>query len=309
MSVPSKAREICTLEHGGNVYQVAIANDNKTIFTGGAEGVKMWDLNLPQTPLAHIDPLVENDRSTHTWSMKLTPDSSSLVVGGWRNDIAIIDVNQDTPTIKATLKTSSSACIALAFSPDGRICYTGHNDGTVAAWDINNQELVNKMEGHSGYANCIAVSTDGTRLWSGGDDKTVRQWDVREAKELEKRDMERGVNCLNCSPIDDWVVAGLDNSKLEIFSGSSEDKHEMNLDSWRINSVKFATSGEWFAVTTERGMLGGFSRFKEGSSPSIFKVESEKDTTSSCDISRDDTHIVTGLFGTFGNMARVYAME
>lgn len=306
MSVPSSAKEICTLEHGGNVYQVALANDNVHAFTAGADGVRLWDTNAPQEPLAHIDPLVENEKSTHTWSMKLFPSSGTLAVGGWRDNIFIVDVNSPTPTVKCSLKTSAMACIALAFSPDGGTLYSGHNNGKVCVWDWNNSALVTTLEGHSGYCNCLAVSPDGAKLWSGGDDKTVRLWDLKEAKELQQKKMDRGVNCIACSPNEPWVVAGLDNSNLEIFTDTGEDKHKLELDAWRINSVKFANSGKWFATTTEKGVLKGFT---SPAGPPIFTVEGRQDTTSSCDISRDDSRIVTGLFGTFGKMARVYQLE
>jgi len=306
MSVPSKAKEICTLEHGGNVYQVAIANDNSRAYTAGADGVKLWDINSPETHLANFDPLVENSKSTHTWSLKLSPDSSIIAVGGWRNKVYIADVTSTSPVVKCELKTSAMACTALCFSADGSILYTGHNNGTVFAWDWNNQTVVHTMEGHSGYCNCIAVSADGSKLWSGGEDKTVRVWDAKEANQLEMKEMGSSIKCIAACPTQDWVVAGLNNSNLEVFSGSSPDTHTVEVDAWRINSVKFANSGSWFATTTEKGMLKGFTT---PAGPSLFSVEEKKDTTSSCDISRDDTRIVTGMFGTYGKMARVYDLE
>jgi WD40 repeat protein len=227
-------------------------------------------------------------------------------VGGWRNKVYIVDVTSTSPVVKCELKTSAMACIALFFSPDGSILYTGHNNGTLFAWDWDNQTVVHTMEGHSGYCNCIEVSTDGSKLWSGGDDKTVRVWDAKEATQLDMKKMDRGVNCIAACPTQDWVVAGLDNSNLEVFSSSGEDTHKLELDAWRINSVKFANTGSWFATTTEKGLLKGFTT---PAGPSIFSVEGKQDTTSSCDIARDDTRIVTGLWGTFGKMARVYDLE
>ena len=59
-------------------------------------------------------------------------------------------------------------------------CFSCCNDGSIAVWDLHNQQLVQQLQGHSDGASCIDISPDGLKLWTGSLDTTVRCWDLRE---------------------------------------------------------------------------------------------------------------------------------
>ena len=61
-------------------------------------------------------------------------------------------------------------------------CFSCCNDGTIAVWDLHNQQLVQQLAGHSDGASCIDISPDGLKLWTGSLDTTVRCWDLREVR-------------------------------------------------------------------------------------------------------------------------------
>jgi WD40 repeat protein/serine/threonine protein kinase/DNA-binding SARP family transcriptional activator len=68
--------------------------------------------------------------------------------------------------------------MAVAFSPDGRLIATTHNDGTVRLWDAVTGKELDVLRGHKGPVSQPAFSRDGRWLVTGGEDRTVRVWDV-----------------------------------------------------------------------------------------------------------------------------------
>ena len=67
-------------------------------------------------------------------------------------------------------------------------CFSCCSDGTIAVWDLQNQQLVNQLQGHTDGASCIDISPDGSKLWTGSLDNTVRCWDLREVSWKTGRD-------------------------------------------------------------------------------------------------------------------------
>ena len=68
------------------------------------------------------------------------------------------------------------------FSHSLQSCFSCCSDGTIAVWDLHNQQLVNQLQGHTDGASCIDISPDGSKLWTGSLDNTVRCWDLREVR-------------------------------------------------------------------------------------------------------------------------------
>jgi WD40 repeat protein len=66
----------------------------------------------------------------------------------------------------------------VAFHPDGTRLATAGHDRAVWLWDLEKQEEVARLAGHTSYVWSLAFSPDGKTLASGSGDSTVRLWDT-----------------------------------------------------------------------------------------------------------------------------------
>jgi WD40 repeat protein len=66
----------------------------------------------------------------------------------------------------------------LAWSPDGQLLATAHQDGPIRVWDAETWELVKEFPGHGGWARGVAWSPGVNLLATTGSDGKLVVWDV-----------------------------------------------------------------------------------------------------------------------------------
>uniref|UniRef100_A0A8C9VE12 Transducin-like enhancer protein 1 n=1 Tax=Scleropages formosus TaxID=113540 RepID=A0A8C9VE12_SCLFO len=287
--IPRHARQIHTLTHGEVVCAVTISTSTHHVYTGGKGCVKMWDISQPgnKSSMAQLDCL---NRDNYIRSCKLLPDGRTLVVGGEASTLSIWDLASPTPRIKAELTSSAPACYALAISPDSKVCFSCCSDGNIVVWDLHNQTLVRQFQGHTDGASCIDIANDGVKLWTGGLDSTVRCWDLREGRQMQQHDFTSQIFSLGHCPTGDWLAVGMESSNVEVMHVSKTDKYQLRLHESCVLSLKFACCGKWFISTGKDNLLNAW-RSPYGAS--IFQSK-ESSSVLSCDLSPDDSYIVTG---------------
>ena len=91
----------------------------------------------------------------------------------------IVILGQYPPEIILTIEKQYPAIRDFAFSPDGHIFASSHQDNVIRLWHVSNGELLGKLTGHKHYIKSIAFSPDGCMLASGSIDSTVKIWDVK----------------------------------------------------------------------------------------------------------------------------------
>ena len=74
--------------------------------------------------------------------------------------------------------SDKSGVVAAAFSPNGNLIASTHQDGKLKLWDIHTGNLLREFEGHTDTAWQVEFSPDGTMLATTGWDQVVRIWDV-----------------------------------------------------------------------------------------------------------------------------------
>ncbi|CAD5206709.1 unnamed protein product [Bursaphelenchus okinawaensis] len=286
--IPKTMNKLADLPHGDVVCAVTIAPSGNKVYTGGKGCIKVWDITKPKettaSPLAKLACLEDQ----YIRSCKLLPNKSQLLVGGECKNICIIDI--ETETVVKTLDCEAQACYALVVSPDGKTCYSCCADGKVVIWDLETFERVGEMKGHDDGASCVDLASNGTSLWTGGLDNTVCEWNVGERKSIKKFEFDTQVFSLSCSPTEDWVAVGMENSKVELVNPNDNDKYILHEHENCVLSLKFAHSGKWFVST---GKDSSLITWRAPYGARLIKTKQETSVLS-CDISSDDKYIVTG---------------
>lgn len=316
-AVPKKAREVYTLDHGEVVCAVALSNPTRNIYTGGKGFVKVWSLDNSESnnevraakvmhnPVAELACLPPD---AYVRSCKLLPDGKKLIVGGEVPPISVWDLGGGSPQKIGTLKELAPACYALAISPDSKTCITCFSDGTIGLYDVHNQQLIGKFQGHEDGASCIDISSDGNTLWTGGLDTTLKSWNLNSNKIVGEKDyvtktkFNSQIFSLGCCPSGDYISVGMENSIIEVMKTNrpelntsqpaKPEKMQLKMHDSCVLALKFAASGKWF-ISTGKDKLLNLCGSPAINCPQIMKFQ-ENSSVLSCDISSDDKYFATG---------------
>jgi WD40 repeat protein len=101
--------------------------------------------------------------------------------------------------------------MTFALSPDGRRLIAGGEKKTVKIWDVETEQELRSLEGHSGDVGATAFSPDAEGRWvaSAGEDSTVKIWDSRSGKLKHNFRGHTGiVTSLAFSPNGRWLYSG-----------------------------------------------------------------------------------------------------
>lgn len=120
------------------IYTLATSEDKSTLYAYGYydssqdEGVSVYAIDLPSTNIKWITKIGGPGTA-------LSPGSQiqRLAVGGW-NEQKIYLLDPKDGALLATFNTDDAGILcALTFSPDEKQLASGHDDGTVRIWDVD----------------------------------------------------------------------------------------------------------------------------------------------------------------------------
>jgi WD40 repeat protein/beta-lactamase regulating signal transducer with metallopeptidase domain len=168
--------------HEDWVKAITYLPDGKTLVTASHDGsVRLWDV-AKQIAVNRLDGHVAPVRS-----VTVTPDGKTLFTGGALRILKVWDVA--TLKEKATYQPpqerpdTASLILASAYSPDGKLLATAHENGLVHLRGAASGDVLRTLKGHEEAVTCLLFSKDGKTLITGSSDQTVRLWDVASGKE------------------------------------------------------------------------------------------------------------------------------
>jgi WD40 repeat protein/serine/threonine protein kinase len=113
--------------------------------------------------------------------ISVSPDGTQLAVGAFDGVTTVHET--ETGNERLALDGPGRDPVA-AFSPDGRLIATTHDDGTMRLWDAVTGDQVRLIQAQAGFATHPAFSPDTRRVATAGADATLRVWDVATGAEV-----------------------------------------------------------------------------------------------------------------------------
>ncbi|MDJ0797412.1 MAG: hypothetical protein QNJ51_11375 [Calothrix sp. MO_167.B12] len=146
----------------------------------------------------------------------------------------------------------------LAFNPKSNQLASGHSDGTIWLWDLNQDDFNQQPEPqklakvHQKAVKSLAFSSNGKKLASGSDDRTIWLWDLDQQKYQrlgEHEDMER-INSLAFDPCNNTLASGGEDQKVRLWNVNSPTSKPKTLPGqyFGISSIAFSPDGHWLAT-------------------------------------------------------------
>jgi len=167
--------------HDGGVRGIAVANDGKTVLTGGPDGaIKVWNaLKMKEARAFEGDigaveqlTLSPNGKWAATCATRLTVQEMRVQI--W-------EVGSGTEHGRLRGAGDNYRCVAI--SPDGKRVAAGSGDKSVWVWSFEpNGPKPLLLKGHTAAVAGVVFAGPDSVL-SGGADGTVRQWDLTTGKE------------------------------------------------------------------------------------------------------------------------------
>ncbi len=166
--------------HTSNVTTMVFSPTGHTLATANADGTaRLWNMTDPTHPTPLGPPLTGHTSPVYAMAFNenghiLATASDDGTVRRWEADTGRL-----ITTLTITTPLPGERFFPLAFSSDGHtLATTSGDDTTTKLWDVDSQQPIATLTGHTGLINAAAFSRDGGLLATISDDATVRLWDL-----------------------------------------------------------------------------------------------------------------------------------
>jgi len=161
------------------------------------------------------------------------------------------------PTPIAEFKARAGMMTATAISDDGRLVFTGEDDGLVTLWSVKTGGIVQKFPGHtSREVFAAALLPDGKRGVTCGDDNQLIVWDLATGKSL--RQMSTGDAIpfvMSCTTDGALAATGCDDGEIAIWNLANGRRVTTLRRHSSLCSVLFSPDGRTLAAGDSDGQV------------------------------------------------------
>ncbi|EHK20606.1 uncharacterized protein TRIVIDRAFT_49087, partial [Trichoderma virens Gv29-8] len=177
----ASGRCVRTLEITGKIYSISFSSNGKLLAVcSSTKMIKIWD---DGGKCIHTSILKEKWKPEAYFiggrrpCVCFSPDLSRLAFCDADRNVKILDIpsNQCTHTIDPWCEIS-----LLTFLPNGKqlaMTVSGLSN-RIFIWDIDSNENLRTLKGHTPYIRSMAVSPNSSQLVSASRDETIRVWDI-----------------------------------------------------------------------------------------------------------------------------------
>lgn len=170
--------ELCLgplMGHTGWVNSVAFSPDGTLIASASVDKmIRIWDAPDGKS---RREPLVGH--TDWVCCLAFTADGHYLATGSDDKTIRVWDTTRDF--MQTSSIDTESGVWSITTSPNSNLLVSGHADGSLRLWGINNgklESLCDPIFGHTDTVQSVAFSPDGKSFASGSNDTSIKVWTV-----------------------------------------------------------------------------------------------------------------------------------
>ncbi|KAL1493970.1 hypothetical protein ABEB36_009649 [Hypothenemus hampei] len=238
-------------------------------------------------------------RSANIGSMPLSscielPDSNTVVIGSWDNQILLYDMDYGRVTITALAHEDKITC--LVYGKQSSLLLSGSGDCSVRVWksvqpttkDLILDCLFKHLD-HNSAVQCINFEPQEHYFAVGTEDGEVYIWDVKQFIIYKKYYVSNKVNTLVYSPDGQRIAIGCDDGTFQVLEVATGMPVFSKVLPSKVCNLKW--KGHFLTVGCGNGILSLWNMFEV---KLLQEIEAHSDAIWTVDISGDWKIIVTG---------------
>jgi len=257
----NKSKKNSKKGHLAKIYSLSWCADSRKIVSASQDG-KLIIWNALTTYKLNAIPL----KSHWVMTCAFSPSGNLVACGGLDNLCSIYNLRNEKDDksdgiikVSKELQSHSGYLSCCKFITDKHIL-TSSGDQTCILWDVENGNVVQKFQEHTGDVMSVSVSPDQNTFVSGACDSHAKIWDIRSGKCVQTfQGHESDINSVQFFPNGFSFGTGSDDYSCKLFDIRADRElityHQENIREG-VTSISFSNSGRFlFAAYDDKKVI------------------------------------------------------